>query len=63
MDANREWHRQYEAWRASAILQFRSARTDLASEDGHVEVCEDGSVYLGNLAWLPAGTVTPWEEN
>lgn len=44
----------YERWAREQL--------DKVAQHDPKEVCEDGSVYLGNLAWLPAGTVTPWPE-
>lgn len=45
----------YEAWERRATAQARQMYPT-----GHVEVCEDGSVYLGNMTWLEADTVERW---
>lgn len=56
MNSDTLWHRKYAEWKARATRQ--------AFEMFHAgcEVCENGSVYLGNLVWAPAGTVEPWQE-
>ena len=52
---------QYEQWEEQAAEQLRKRHPEWAGS-GHQEICEDGSVYLGNMTWLPAGTVDPWVE-
>ncbi len=58
------WAR-YNTWEAEAREQAREAvrQAGFDPDAGHLEVCEDGSVYRGNLTWFPAGTVTPWEKS
>ena len=51
------WGERYAEWQARATEQAREMYPS-----GHLEVCEDGSVYLGNLAWLPKGTVEAWSD-
>ena len=52
------WWTIREKWEAQIEVEFRERFPEYAG--GRHEVCEDGSVYLGNLAWLPKESVTPW---
>jgi hypothetical protein len=57
MSDKAEWFARWDAWNARAVEQARELYPT-----GHLEVCEDGSVYLGNYVWAPARTVEPWSE-
>ena len=51
----------HDRWVADSHSQFCEEHPEWA--EGQLEYCEDGSVYLGNMTWFPAGTVTPWAES
>lgn len=50
---------KYSRWEDRVQKQFSQKYPDIG---GHIEICEDGSVYLGNLMWFPANTVEPYED-
>jgi len=52
-----EFFKRYNKWKEEQMEKLT-----VEKKTGHCEVCEDGSVYLGNLTWFPKGTVTPWKE-
>jgi len=56
-----EWFDKYNKWHNNALEEAKEKYPECSY--GHVEVCEDGSIYLGNLCWLPKNSVTPWREN
>lgn len=62
MDSFSAWSAAYDSWLERATNQFKDEHRDLFNDGGHLEICEDGSVYLGNLMWLPPGAVEPWSE-
>lgn len=49
---------QYEKWLEACKADLESRGYSVES----VDICEDGSVYFGNLSLTGPGFVTPWEE-
>ena len=62
MTAAKVYFGKHDAWIKDCEIELnqKGYRWDDIST---FDICEDGSVYLGNLKWLPKNYVTPWNQS
>ena len=56
------WHDNYRAWKDNCKQELREKGYSM-QEINDCDICEDGSVYFGNLSQTQKNFVTSWEDS